>query len=144
MSYWDTSVLVKLSVTEPDSARFVALAGLATRIVTATIGCLESHTVFRRREAEGSLKVGEAAVLSADLDRDVAVGKIVRQSADANVEREFEMVLERCFSAVPPVFIRTNDALHLASAKVAGETEFVTADARQRDAALLLGFTVLP
>ena len=144
MSYWDTSVLVKLSVTEADSVRFVALAGLATRIVTATIGRLESHTVFRRREAEGSLKVGEAAVLSADLDRDVAVGKIVGQSADANVEREFTVVLERCFSAVPPVFIRTNDALHLASAKAAGETEFVTTDGRQRDAALLLGFTVLP
>ena len=88
--------------------------------------------------------VGEAAVLSADLDRDVVVGKIVEQSADANVEREFTAVLERCFSAVPPVFIRTNDALHLASAKVVGETEFVTADARQRDAAVLLGFTVLP
>ena len=144
MSYWDTSVLVKLSVTEADSVRFVALAGVVTRIVTATIGRLESHTVFRRREAEGSLKVGEAAVLSADLDRDVAVGKIVGQSADANVEREFTVVLERCFSAVPPVFIRTNDALHLASAKVAGETEFVTADGRQRDAAVLLGFTVLP
>ena len=144
MSYWDTSVLVKLSVIEADSARFVALAGAATRIVTATIGRFESHTVFRRREAEGSLKVGEAAALSADLDWDVAGGKIVEQSADANVEREFTAVLERCFSAVPPVFIRTNDALHLASAKVAGETEFVTTDGRQRDAALLLGFTVLP
>jgi len=39
---------------------------------------------------------------------------------------------------------RTYDALHLASAKVAGELEFITADVRQRAAALLMGFTVLP
>ncbi len=60
------------------------------------------------------------------------------------VGREFGAALEKCFSQIPPVFIRTNDALHLASAKVAGETVFVTADARQRVAAVLMGFTVLP
>jgi predicted nucleic acid-binding protein len=49
-----------------------------------------------------------------------------------------------CFLQTPPLFIRTNDALHLASAKLAGEPEFITADARQRAAALLTGFTVLP
>ena len=37
-----------------------------------------------------------------------------------------------------------NDALHLASAKVAGEPEFITGDVRQRAAALLMGFRVLP
>jgi hypothetical protein len=43
-----------------------------------------------------------------------------------------------------PTFIRTNDALHLAWAKVAGEPGFITADMRQRAAALLMGFKVLP
>jgi predicted nucleic acid-binding protein len=46
------------------------------------------------------------------------------------MEREFGTVLEACFSQKPPTFIRTNDALHLASAKVAGEVEFITADVR--------------
>jgi hypothetical protein len=43
-------------------------------------------------------------------------------------------------SQTPPTFIRTNDALHLASAKVAEESEFITADIRQRAAAVLMGF----
>jgi len=53
-------------------------------------------------------------------------------------------VLEVCFSQTPPTFIRTNDVLHLASAKVVGEREFITADMRQRAVAMLMGFAVVP
>ena len=60
------------------------------------------------------------------------------------VQDEFGLILERCFSLTPPVFIRTNDALHLASARVAGETEFITADGRQAAAAKLAGLVVKP
>ena len=144
MSYWDTSALVKLFVAEADSAQFQQLAGGAKRIVTASIARLEARTVFRRREGEGALPAGEAAVLSADLERDVADGRVVIQATDADVERDFAKVLEKCFSQTPPVFIRTNDALHLASAITAGEWEFVTADIRQRAAAQLMGLTVRP
>jgi predicted nucleic acid-binding protein len=144
MSYWDTSALVKLSVAETDSAQFQLLAGGATRIVTAAIGRLEARTVFYRREAEGALPAGEALALSADLDRDITDGRIVIQATDADVEREFKSVLEKCFAQTPPVFVRTNDALHIASAIASCETEFVTADVRQRAVAQLMGLTVAP
>jgi hypothetical protein len=52
-------------------------------------------------------------------------GCIVIQPETPDTEREFGAVLEVCFSQAPPTFIRTNDALHLASAKVAGEREFI-------------------
>jgi hypothetical protein len=52
--------------------------------------------------------------------------------------------MNRCHSQTPPVFVRTNYALHIASALVAGETEFITADGRQRVAAKLMGLVVLP
>ena len=136
--------MVKLSVAEADSAQFQHLASMTTRIVTATIARLDGRTVFRRNEAEGSLPPGEAAILSGEMEQDIANGRIVIQSADADVEREFAAVLDRCFSQTPPVFIRTNDALHISSALVAGETEFVTADMRQRTAAMLMGLAVLP
>ncbi|HEV7402253.1 MAG TPA: type II toxin-antitoxin system VapC family toxin [Chthoniobacteraceae bacterium] len=144
MSYWDTSALVKLSVAESDSADFRQIAATTARTVTASIARLEARTVFRRLEAEGTLPAGEAAALSADLNRDVALGRLVVQVMDADVEREFVMVLEACFSSTPPIFIRTNDALHVASAVVAGEVEFITADSRQRAAAQLMGLTVRP
>ena len=136
--------MVKLSIAESDSAQFQQLAASAGRIVTANIARLEARTVFRRREAEGALPVGEAAVLSAEMDRDIAGGRVAIQATDSEVEREFTEVLEKCFSQSPPIFIRTNDALHIASAIVAGELEFVTADLRQRGAVQLMGLTVQP
>jgi predicted nucleic acid-binding protein len=144
MSYWDTSALVKLSVSEADSAQFQQIAGGAARILTGAITRLEARTVFRRREAEGVLLAGESAVLTADLDRDIATGRVIIRATDADVDREFTNVLEKCYSQTPPVFVRTNDALHIASAIVAGETELVTTDLRQRAAAQLMGLTVQP
>ena len=90
------------------------------------------------------IPAGEGAALFQRLSGHTALGRVRLQPETDAVGREFGAVLEKCFSQMPPVFVRTNDALHLASAKVAGETVFVTADARQRAAAVLVGFTVLP
>ena len=144
MSYWDSSALAKLYMRELDSVEFRALALEARRVATGSLTRHELRTVFRRREAEGVLPSGEAAALYVELNADIAGSDIVIQPETADMEREFGVVLEACFSQTPPTFIRTNDALHLASAKVAGESEFITADVRQRAAALLMGFTVLP
>jgi predicted nucleic acid-binding protein len=144
MSYWDSSAVVKLYVQETDSGQFRALAMAAGRVVIGSLARHEVRTVFRRREAEGVLPRGEAAALYDELNADIASADIVMQPETVAVEREFGLVLETCFSQAQPAFIRTNDALHLASAKVAGETEFITADQRQRAASLLTGFKVLP
>ena len=128
MSYWDTSALVKLFVVESDSAQYDALA-LTSKVVIGPIARHEARTVFRRREAEGVIPAGQGAALYARFISDIASGVLRLQPDTDDVEREFGIVLETCFSQTPPVFIRTNDALHLAAARVAGETEFVTADA---------------
>jgi predicted nucleic acid-binding protein len=144
MSYWDSSALVKLYVQELDSEEFRELALKASRVATGSLTRHEVRTVFRRREAEGVLRSGETAALYNELTVDIAATDVVIQPETPDTEREFGAVLEVCFSQAPPIFIHTNDALHLASAKVAGEREFVTADMRQRAAAMLMGFTVLP
>ena len=143
MSYWDSSALVKLYVNEADSAQFDALA-LPGPVVTGTLALHEARTVFRRLEAEGMLPHGQGTALFAQLTGDVAAGKIQVQTETDAVRGKFGEVLEACFSQTPSVFIRTNDALHIASALVAGEKEFVTADARQRAAAVLMRLAVLP
>ena len=143
MSYWDSSALVKLYLVEPDSGLFESLA-LASPIVIAQIARYEMHTVFRRREAEAAIPAGAGAALYQRMISDAASGVLRLQPDSDDMEQGFGTVLERCFSRTPPVFIRTNDALHLSAARVAGETEFVTADLRQREAAGLLGFKLLP
>jgi hypothetical protein len=113
MSYWDSSVLVKLYVQELDSAEFRELAVKASRVATGSITRHQMRTVSRRPKAEGILPSGEAAALYGQLTADIAAADIVIQPETADTEREFGAVLEACFLQTLPTFIRTNDALHI-------------------------------
>ena len=144
MAHWDTSGLLKLFLAELDAPAFEALAARGYSVVTAFIARHEARAAFLRRESEGALPVGEADQLYQDLLSDVANGDITELPLSHALEVEYASVLRQCLLHTPPVFVRTNDALHLASARLAGEHEFVSADARQRAAAIHLGFTVLP
>lgn len=144
MSYWDTSALLKLYLTEADSANFQSIAAATQRMVTGFIGKHEARTAFRRREAEAVIAPGAADLCYQKLIDDLDQNQLAMVPESALLEHELGRVLERCLSQSPPVFIRTNDALHLAAACVASEIEFVSADAKQRIAADFLGFTVVP
>jgi len=144
VSYWDTSALLKLYVTEPDSPAFLALAAGTQKVVTGFIGKYEARAVFRRREAVKLLTAGGGDSCYQKLVEHAARGRLEMVAESDLLEHEYGVILERCLSQTPPVFIRTNDALHLAAATVAGEAEFVSADTRQRIAAAFLGFSVLP
>jgi predicted nucleic acid-binding protein len=144
MAHWDTSALLKLFLAEADSSAFAALAAVGSTPVTAFIARYEAHAAFLRREGEGALIEGEADLLYLDLLADFANQDIVEVSLTPALEAEYDEVLRNCLLHSPPVFVRTNDALHLAAARLEGEKEFISADSRQRAAAEHLGFTVLP
>ncbi len=145
MSYWDTSALAKLYVWEPDSLRFrqhVAQVGVPP--VTAEVTPLEMRRVAFRKEVAGGLLPGTAESTVAQVNTDVAAGslKIVEQTP--TVLQEFDQLMAACYRRQPPLLLRTLDALHLASARVAGESEIVATDGRLREAALFLGFSLFP
>lgn len=145
MSYWDTSALVKLFAPESDSVLFEnhALAA-AGPIVTSRIALYEARAAFRRKETDGTLLSGAAEAVFTKLTQDVAAGLVRVVELDAAVEREYGHVLETCHAHTPVIPVRTLDALHLASVRVAGETELVATDKRMRDAATALKLTVFP
>lgn len=144
MAYWDTSGFLKLFLQEADSPSFEALAAAGTTPVTAFIGRHEARAAFLRREGEGALPVGEADRLYQDFSSDISSGDITEVPLSPALEAEYAAVLRQCLLHSPPVFVRTNDAFHLAAARLMGEREFVSADTRQRACAAHLGFTVLP
>jgi predicted nucleic acid-binding protein len=145
MSYWDTSTLVKLYAQELDSAAFDNYAlGIPAKAVTSRIALYEARATFQRKEAEGLLQAGCAHKLYSQLMQDVAAGELSLVELGADVEREYGQVLDQCYQQTPRIPLRTLDALHLASARVAGETEIVATDNRMRDAAKLLGFSLFP
>lgn len=145
MAYWDTSALVKLYAREPDSAAFENnLLNAPVSPITSTIAVYEAFATFRRKEAEGILTTGAAQLLYNELSADLSAGQVRLLELGADVEQDYGRVLNACYQRVPPIPLRTLDALHLASARVSGETELVTTDKRLRDAAVALGLTLFP
>jgi predicted nucleic acid-binding protein len=144
MSYWDTSCIIKLYTPEPDSAEFRNFLEKGTTCVTCDLTPLEFWATVRRKESEGVLAPGEAQKVQTALEADLADEAILMKTCDAVVSARHKTIVNQCHSLVPPVFIRTNDALHLAAAHCAGETEIVATDKRLREAALALGHTVFP
>ena len=145
MSYWDTSALVKLYAKELDSAAFEAQAmSDAAGTVTSRITIYEARATFRRKENEGILKSGAAEKLYNELLQDVAAGEVHLVELGSDFEREYGQVLARCYAQTPAILLRTLDAVHLAAARVAGETELVTTDKRMREAAKALSFVLFP
>ncbi len=69
---------------------------------------------------------------------------IGEQTITPELEAEFYAMLDAFLGHTPPIFLRTNDGLHLAAAKRAGETEMATTDKGLRKAARFLGFSVFP
>ncbi len=78
------------------------------------------------------------------MEQDITAGDIRLVELDSRVEAEFNAIMAACYRHTPPLPIRTFDALHLASARVCGETEIVATDKHLRAAARLLGFSLFP
>lgn len=142
MSYWDTSAVAKLYLQEADSAVFRSRAVQEAPLHTSHLTRHELRTVLLRRESEGAIQSGGAALLYQDFEEDIAAGLILIQHETPAMQQKFVKVLEQCFLATSPVFIRTNDALHIASSQVMQQTDFVTADNRQKAAAIHVGLIV--
>lgn len=145
MSYWDTSCLIKLYVVESDSALFRQhVKDRNERITSGDFARMEFMLAIRRKEAGGEIAQGFAEQHLAHFDREIKAGNCLLTALDQTVRAEFENVVRRCYSQTPLIFIRTLDALHIAAARVASETEIVATDKRMRDAATLLGFQLFP
>ena len=144
MSYWDTSAFAKLYLTEADSVAFEQKAATVTVIVTVRLALYEMRRVAFRKESDGIIPAGTAESILAQVEQDVGAGEVRVVEVDAAVEAEFNNIMVTCYRRTPSLPIRTFDALHLASARVVGETELVATDKRMRDAAKLLGFSLFP
>ena len=144
MSYWDTSALAKLYAAETDSADFVARSKITRVFHISRLTHYELRATLRRKEAEAAIGKGEAASSMLIFEGDIMLGDYILHEETGAVRSKYEEVLEKCYTHSLPVFVRTADAIHIATALAAGETEFITADARQKNAAEVCGLTVQP
>jgi predicted nucleic acid-binding protein len=144
MHYWDTSTLVKLYVAEIDSAQFLSHLAATGPATTSVLARWEIFRVFSRKEADKALAPGAAEILFAKFETDVAAGRIMLMPMDATLEERFRSLTLRLHRLALPVFTRTLDAIHLATADIHGAKELIATDLNLRKCATAIGLGVFP
>jgi predicted nucleic acid-binding protein len=144
MHYWDTSALAKLYVAESDSAQFQSHLAATGSATTSVLAQWEIFRVFARKEAESVIIPGAAEVIFAKFEADVVAGRLVLLPMDDAVEDRFRNLTLRLHRLAPPVFTRTLDAIHLATADSGGAAEFVVTDISLRKCAVAIGLKIFP
>jgi predicted nucleic acid-binding protein len=144
MHYWDTSALVKLYVTEPDSAQFAAHSTLTPLLICSELSRWEFFRVLVRKETEGMIPRDGTQTIYSKFLSDVSAGEIRLTPMDRALESRFQQVVSRLHSLTPPLLVRTFDGIHIANADLHGATEFVATDTNLRKCAAAIGLNVFP
>ena len=134
--YFDTSYIAKFYFNEPESARVRELVRKADAIHSSLWALAEFHAVLHRRLREGSCSAGNARELSARFSRHVEDGLWNLVSVSESLLRRTSALI---LSAPPGLFIRTADAVHLATAQEIGERDVWTNDRHMIAAAPYFG-----
>ena len=137
-AYFDTSVLVKRYIKEAGS---IATGRLLQRFrfLSSSILPVEAMSALSRRRASGDLAHRDFLAIQSRLRKDRDYWELVEAG---------EPVLLQAEELVQQTNVRTLDAIHLASAMIFQSESrltipFITGDTKQRDAAHVLGFTVI-
>jgi predicted nucleic acid-binding protein len=133
--YLDTTLLAKLYVKEGDSGqtrRFVA--GAYQRPVCSVLGKMEILATFHRKLREHEIVRAELNAIQMQFEFDVMEDRIEWLPLTNGVIEKVQNV----FVTMPPdIFLRTGDAIHLATASEAGFKEIYSNDRHLLAAAVL-------
>ena len=144
MHYWDTSTLAKLYVTESDSPQFSAHWSQTGVITTSALARWELFCVLARKETDGLIPPGATEIIFKEFLADVASGAVVLVPMNETTEDRFRNLVLRLCRSKPPLFTRTLDGIHVATADLHGATEFVFTDGNMRKCAAAIGLAVYP
>ncbi|HXT13278.1 MAG TPA: type II toxin-antitoxin system VapC family toxin [Candidatus Angelobacter sp.] len=138
--YLDTSIIVKLLVTEPDSEFFVrSLEG--RRLTTSELAMTEVFSALLSRERAGKIDSDDRRLAWKEFQARVADEEIKIEPLNSIVLRKAAHCLEYCH---PPAPLRTLDAIHLATSDLCQDFPLVTTDVRLANAARAMHIPVFP
>jgi uncharacterized protein len=126
VTYADTSALAKLLIAE---------------VETAALGAYLATVPDRTTSSE--LVIAELTRTVARADVDAASAALLLRQLDLLAIDEAGLWRAGRLPSPPGTFLRTADAIHLVAAMELGETDFLTYDRRQAQAAAAAGFTVV-
>jgi uncharacterized protein with PIN domain len=98
--YWDTSTLVKLYASEPDSPAYRALMqARPERPVTSFLHRVELFYALRQKEDRGEIVAGAAARLFAEYERHLGEGRFHEIPWGGDVSDAARTALDACLAA---------------------------------------------
>lgn len=133
--FLDSSALAKRYVREPGTERLAALCAEADQVIVSILALPELMSTLNRLRRAGRLSETDYATIKQDVLDDLEEATTIELTPSA--VRQAVACLERAR-------LRSSDALHIACAMEASPDLFVTADRRQRGAAVSAGLKVEP
>lgn len=144
MIYWDTSCVLKLYTSEPDSTVWQKLALLLEDdFVSSVILETELAYAFEQKELRREIKPGGAKALLHIFRNDLLAERFSLFPVGTDVLKTSATIAAQCYHAKKPIQMRTLDGLHLATSKLLKCKAVATADLRMQDAAALLNIPLL-
>ncbi len=140
MRYFDTGVLLKLYLPEPNSPRATELVGDSVALFSA-LHRLEMQSALSQKLGRCEMTKAEHAEVREAMEKDVAQGVFVAALVDWG--RVFARAEELAVRHTPATLCRSLDTLHVALALEFGATEFCTFDTRQATMAIAAGLPVV-
>ena len=144
MAYWDSSALLKVYISEPDSAYFDRVSTTEGPVVCSAIATTEVLCALHRKDRAGELQAGSAGTVFQKFLSDAESGRIQMIPYGSEVVVEATRLVKLVFAQPRPVMLRALDAIHVSSALLARAKVVVATDRRLRAAALVAGLRVLP
>lgn len=132
--YFDSSAFAKRYVQEADTAEVLAWCDRADELALSAIAIPELMSAFCRLRREGRLAAAQYSAIKRDLLADIEDALICGTTAE---------VVQHAVWALEAHPVRGMDAIHIGAARACGAEVFVSADARQCQAAGELGFEVV-
>jgi predicted nucleic acid-binding protein len=133
--YWDTSCLLKLYCAEEDSHDFIALIGnTSTPLTTSKLTQTEIFFAFQQKARRGETRGRSAEELFGFFESDVEADRIHFVPWGEDVFQKARELAQRCYASDPPVFLRSLDGIHLASALLSSCKRIHSTDERIRQA----------
>ena len=139
-AYWDTSCVLALYAPEEISSQAAELAFLEKgQIHSSSILEFEMTFAVHAKEARGEIASGSSAKVLSQFQTDLQRGRYLLVPLGIDIKACTKDIAARTLQAQPPVFLRTLDGIHIATALELGSSELITADGKMAAAATLLG-----
>ena len=139
-AYWDTSCVLALYVPEEISSQATELASVEKgQIHSSSILEFEMTFAVHAKEARGEIPRGSCGRVLSQFQTDIQRGRFLLVPLGIDIKACTKDIATRTLQAEPPVFLRTLDGIHIATALELGSSELITADQKMADAATLLG-----